>query len=492
MRYNIEEQHKKKKYHAIERINLLLDKDSFNEIGSGIKDQGNEAVLYDGVITGYGKVQGRNVCVFSQDFTQQGGSIGLKHGEKIAGIIKMAIINKCPIVGIFDSGGARITQGVSALAGCGDMMYYNTLASGYIPQISIIVGPCAGAAAYSPAITDFVFCVKRIGNMYITGPNVVYRVTGEKCSAEELGGADILASRSGVVHIELNNEKDCFHQVRTLIDMLPSYCNEVQTKGNSLPDKIDNLNIEDLLPLDTKKTYNVKSIISLIVDDNSFFEIHEKYAQSIVVGFAKIGGRTVGIVANQSLNSGGVLDCDSSIKGARFIRFCDAFHIAVITLVDTPGYLPGKEQEHNGIIRNGAKLLFAYAESTIPKITVILRKAYGGAYIAMGSKHLGADMVYALPNSEIAVMGAEGAVSIIYKHELMEANPDSYGQLLEEKINEYSHQNLNVNKAVMEGYVDEIVDLKQLRIRIADDLEMLAAKSSDVTNINKKHSNIPL
>ena len=391
--YNVEKQHKKGKYHAIERIHLLLDKDSFQEIGSLIvnygynEEKGDKKIDYDGVITGSGKIKGEKVFVFAQDFTVNGGTLGLKHGRKIAHIINLAIKAKRPLIGIYDSGGARIGEGINALAGCGEMMYYNTLASGYIPQISVIVGACAGAAAYSPAITDFVFMVDGIGSMFITGSKVVKCVTGEETTLEELGGAKVHAKQSGVVHFTYKKEKECFSVVRQLVSILPSSCdNKLQDRMMTYIDKVMP-HIEDILPKENTKVYNVKDIITEFVDDNSFIEVHEKFACTLVVGFAKLSGITIGIVANQSAYNCGSIDCDSSDKAARFVRFCDSFQIPIITLVDTPGYLPGVDQEHNGIIRHGAKLLFAYAEATVTKVTVIIRKAYGGAYIAMGSKH---------------------------------------------------------------------------------------------------------
>lgn len=491
MKYNIQMQHDKKKYHAIERLKLLFDKDTFFEIGKNRKDAKGK-YEYDGVITGRELVNGKSVFAFSQDFTIQGGSIGLCHGEKIAHIINMAIDNKCPVVGIYDSGGARIAEGIDSLSGCGEMMYANTRASGYIPQISMVLGPCAGAASYSPAISDFIFCVNSISNMYITGPKVIEKVTGEICTAEELGGTNIHSKISGVAHVACSSEKICFQKVRSLIDMLPSWYRDSIKKADIslLENPID---WKPVLPKEPHVPYDIKELILQCIDSNSFFEIHADYAGSLVVGFAKTCGETVGIVANQPMNNGGVLDCDSSDKGARFVRFCDSFNIPVITFVDTPGYLPGLEQEHNGIIRHGAKLLFAYAEATIVKITVVVRKAYGGAYIAMGSKHLGADYVYALPSAEIAVMGAEGATEILYKKELKDYKDDreKYQNIFRKKVKEYKLNYMNADQGLHSGYVDEVINPEEIRHRISYDLYSLQ-REKELNCIPKKHSNIPL
>lgn len=491
MEYNVQYQHDKKKYHAIERISLLLDKDSFREIGSRIHGENN--IAYDAVITGHGKINGKEVFVFSQDFSLSGGTIGLYHGRKIAHLIEMAISCKCPVVGIYDSGGARINEGINSLAGCGEIMKYNTWASGYIPQIAVVLGPCAGAAAYSPAINDFVFCVNSISNMYITGPSVVESVTGEKCTAEELGGAKVHAGISGVAHVICNSEKECFKKVRRLVDYLPACCTGESPKTfDKNPGNTGGRDeINGIIPSNEKQSYDVKKIIGCCADADSFFEIHENFATSLVVGFAKLSGELVGIIANQPQNNGGALDCDSSDKGARFVRFCDAFNIPLITFVDTPGYLPGIEQEHNGIIRHGAKLLFAYAEAVTAKVTVILRKAHGGAYIAMGSKHLSSDFVFALPNAEIAVMGAEGAVSIINRRELQSAATEEYDSLFRAKVAEYKENYLNAKTASEQGYIDEIIEIGEMRDRIGLSLQMLKGKAAPVT-IGKRHGNIPL
>jgi acetyl-CoA carboxylase carboxyltransferase component len=496
-KYNIQKQHDKGKYHAIERIILLLDQGSFHEIGSGIVNYGyyfegdQQLIDYDGVITGYGKINGKNVFVYAQDFSVCGGSLGLRHGRKIAHIIKLAINAKSPVIGIYDSGGARIEEGVNALAGCGEMMYYNTLASGYIPQISVIAGPCAGASAYSPALTDFVYMIDKVGCMFITGADVVKSVTGEVCTLQELGGAKVHGETTGVSHFRYRKEKECFSSVRKLIDFLPSSCmDEPKINGCSYQEK-DNSGISSLLPSESKKVYDMKGIINEMVDQDSFIEVQEEFAGSIIVGFAKISDITIGIIANQPQINCGSIDLDSSDKAARFVRFCDSFHIPIVTLVDTPGYLPGKIQEHSGIIRHGAKLLYAYSEASVPKLTVIIRKAYGGAYIAMGSKHTGADYVYAWPDSEIAVMGAESAVSILCKKELAAMDKEESADYIREQADKYAAKHRNADIAVFEGYVDEIIEPHKMRYRLFHDLISLASKT-DTTKLMKKHGNIPL
>ncbi|MDF2474000.1 MAG: Propionyl-CoA carboxylase [Anaerocolumna sp.] len=496
MKYNIQKQHERKKYHAIERIMLLLDKGSFCEIGSGMVNYGYNSgmedipIEYDGVITGYGKIEGQVVYVFAQDFTVKGGTLGLRHGQKIARIIKQAIKSKCPVIGIYDSGGARIEEGINALAGCSEMLYYNTLASGYIPQISVIAGPCAGAAAYSPAISDFIFSVDKIGYMFITGPDVVKNVTGEECSYQDLGGAKVHSSVSGVSHFCFSNEKECFATVRKLINLLPACCKD---KHNITPDAYNDrgFNGEETFPTEVRTAYDIKQMIRQFADPDSFLEVHEKYALSMVVGFAKLCGKTIGIVANQPKYNCGSIDCDSSDKAARFVRFCDCFNIPVITFVDTPGYLPGKDQEHYGIIRHGAKLLFAYSEATTLKITVIVGKAYGGAYIAMGSKQLGADYVYALPRAQVAVMGAEGAISILHRKQINEIDKNMQEQFIKGKAAEYSEKYMNSVIAVREGYVDEVINVSQMRKRIYDDMVSFN-KKEEYFKLEKKHGNIPL
>lgn len=494
MEYQLQKQHDKKKYHAIERIALLLDRGTFCEIGSGIKNyisgsQKEDMIPYDGVITGRGKIGGKRVFIFAQDFTVKAGTIGKVHGDKIAHTIELAMRAKCPVIGIYDSGGARIEEGINALAGCGKMMYYNSLASGVVPQISIIVGPCAGAAAYSPALTDFVYIVDNVGYMFITGADVVESVTGEKCSNQELGGAKVQAFDNGVAQFFSLNEKLCYEEVRKLIAILPASYEE--NPGNdSIPYMKKESESDEIIPKDPHKSYDIHTVIDVFLDEDTFIEVSKDYAASMVVGFGKLSGITVGLIANQPMVNSGVIDCNSSDKAARFLRFCDCFNIPIITLVDTPGYMPGKEQEHMGIIRHGAKLLYAYSEATVPKITVIVRKAYGGAYIAMGSKHMGTDYVYAFEDAEIAVMGAEGAAAVLYKKEANKIEDSSKGKkFLQEKAREYKEQYMNPYIAVQEGYVDEIITLKRMRRRIFEDITALSCKEERHI---KKHGNIPL
>lgn len=494
--YNIEKQHQKKKYHAIERILLLLDKGTFREIGSGINNYefnhsngAAKSTEYDGVITGRGTIAGKTVFIFSQDFTVAGGSIGLNHGRKIAKIIELAVKAKCPVIGLYDSGGARIGEGINALAGCGEMMYQNTRASGVIPQISIIVGPCAGAAAYSPAITDFVFIVEQIGQLYITGNKVIESVTGEKCSLQELGGAKVHSEKSGVAHFSFTSEKKCYSEVRRLIKILPS-CFDDKASYKDISYVNANQEVDDIVPADSKIPYSMHKLIEKIIDSDSFIEVHKNFASNMITGFAKLNDITVGIVANNPMVNSGCIDRDSSDKAARFVRFCDSFNIPILTLVDTPGYLPGISEEHNGIIRHGAKLLFAYAEATVTKITVIIRKAYGGAYIAMGSKHLGADYVYATSNASLAVMGAEGAVSILYHKALSEAASEDIDELKNRLVDDYTQKYMNPSIAASEGYIDDVISLNEIRQRVFEDIKAFENKS--VSAVNKKHGNIPL
>ncbi len=492
--YNVELQHKKKKYHAIERVKLLLDRGSFRETGSQVCNYGHTegepvGVPYDGVITGYGTVGGRRVFVFSQDFTVKAGTIGRRHGEQIALTLQRAVQSRCPIVGIYDSGGARIDETINALAGCADMLHWTSLASGSVPQIAVVLGPCAGAAAYAPALSDFVFMVDPISNMFITGPDVVKSVTGCTFSQEELGGARVHSTTSGVAHFCYRNEKACFSNVRRLLSLLPSSCDESPASVESVSPSSDRP-VE--IPQETRKIYDIKQIIDAVLDEDSFLEIQEEYAKSMVVGLGRLYGRTVGIVANQPLSEGGVINCDASDKAARFVRFCDAFNIPILTLVDTPGYMPGIQEEHNGILRHGAKLLYAYTEATTIKLTVILRKAYGGAYIAMGSAHLGADRVYVLPTAEIAVMGAEAAVSVIYKKRLaaMEDKAER-AEFLKQETDRYCQTYMNAAVALHEGFVDELLQPEELRSRLRDDIAALS-KKIPMRHIPKKHGNLPL
>lgn len=488
---------------AMERIQELLDAGSFCELGAGvsgygIKDEkGRRKYVRDGVITGYGTVHGHTVFVYSQDSSVCGGSLGLNHGKKIARVIEMAIQHKAPVIGINDSGGARIQEGADSLAGYGEVFYYNTLASGYIPQISIIAGMCAGGAVYSPGICDFIFMIGKKSHMFVTGSRVVEQVTGIRYTADELGGARLQSDTAGVAHFCCEQEQECFRSVRQLVSLL-----EEKNAKRNLKDYLKNRRITgtradmsggpgSIVPEDQKKVYDVKQAVRQILDRNTFMEVQAGFARNLVVGLGRLGGRTVGIVANQPMCMGGVLDCDASDKGARFVRFCDSFDIPLVTLVDVPGYMPGLEQEKNGIIRHGAKLLYAYAEATVPKLTVILRKAFGGAYIAMCSKHLRADAVYCWPGAQIAVMGAEAAVEIIHKKSILNAAPECREQVRREKESEYTQDFMNARGALCSGYVDEMIQPDETREKLISALRCLDKKKG-FTAINKKHGNIPL
>jgi propionyl-CoA carboxylase beta chain len=490
----IEQQHKKGKLHARERVDLLLDAGSFEEIGKFVmhrcKDFGldQEYYLGDGVVTGYGTIEGRLVYVFAQDFTVFGGSLSETHAEKICKIMDLAMKNGAPVIGLNDSGGARIQEGVLSLAGYADIFYRNTLASGVIPQISAIMGPCAGGAVYSPAITDFIMMVENTSYMFVTGPNVVKTVTHEDVTSEELGGAMTHATKSGVTHFVSANEVECITDIRRLLSYIPQNCEETTpllpyTGGNEKRVKLNSL-----IPENPNQPYDMREVIDEIVDGGSFWEVHKYFAENIVVGFARLGGRSIGIVANQPAVLAGVLDIDSSTKGARFVRFCDSFNIPLLVLEDVPGFLPGTDQEWNAIITNGAKLLYAFCEATVPRVTVITRKAYGGAYDVMNSKHIGADMNYAWPGSEIAVMGASGAAEIIFKKEIAEAEDPA--AKLQEKVQEYTTKFANPYRAAHRGYIDEVIHPDQTREKLLKAFKMLENK---VVNLpRKKHGNIPL
>ncbi len=494
-RERIERQHKAGKLTARERIDLLLDDNSFQEIDMLVEHtetnfgMASKRIPGDGVVTGYGTVDGRLVYVYSQDFTVFGGSLGRAHANKICKIMDLAMQNGAPVIGLLDSGGARIQEGVVSLGGYADIFLRNTLASGVIPQISAIMGPCAGGAVYSPALTDFIFMVKETAYMFVTGPDVVKTVTHEEVTFEELGGAMIHNQTSGVAHFAADNEVQCLEMIRTLLSYIPQ--NNMEDPPYKTP-LDDPLRMEDALdtivPDNPNKPYDMKEIIRLIVDDGEFFEVHEHFAENIIVGFARFNGRAVGIVANQPAVLAGVLDINSSVKAARFVRFCDCFNIPIVTLVDVPGFLPGVAQEHGGIIRHGAKLLYAYAEATVPKVTVITRKAYGGAYDVMSSKHLRGDINYAWPSAEIAVMGPEGAVNIIFRRELAEAEDPEARRA--ELVAEYRAQFANPYIAAARGYVDDVIEPRQTRPKIISALEMLQNKR--LTNPPKKHGNIPL
>uniref|UniRef100_A0A7J2THX2 Methylmalonyl-CoA carboxyltransferase n=1 Tax=Archaeoglobus fulgidus TaxID=2234 RepID=A0A7J2THX2_ARCFL len=492
----IAKQHEQGKLTARERIDLLLDPGSFVELNPFVEKRNTDFGLdkmdlpADGVITGYGTVDGRPVAVFAQDFTVMGGSLGEMHGFKIAYLLDFAMKVGIPVVGLNDSGGARIQEGVDALKGYGDIFYRNTLASGLIPQISVILGPCAGGAVYSPAIGDFIIMTKNQNcYMFITGPAVVKAVTGEEVTAFELGGWEAHAMKSGNCHLVAENDEDAMRLVRKLLSYLP--LNNMEdppvVKTNDVPSRLTP-EIYEIIPDDPQKPYDMRDVIKAVVDENEFFEIHKYFAPNAVVGFARMDGKTVGIVANNPAHLAGCLDVDSSDKIARFVRFCDCFNIPIITFVDVPGYLPGVEQEYGGIIRHGAKVLFAYSEATVPMVTIIVRKAYGGAYLAMGSKHLGADIVFAYPTAEIAVMGPEGAAEIVFRKEIASA-PDPKA-MREAKIKEYRDKFANPYRAAARGYIDDVIDPKFTRIKIISALRILESKREK--RPPKKHGNIPL
>jgi acetyl-CoA carboxylase carboxyltransferase component len=491
----MQKQRAKGKMTAHERLELLLDKGSFRELDTFAVhrehnfDMDKQRILGDSVVTGWGTIDGRLVYVFSQDFTVFGGSLSAVHAEKVCKVMDMAIRNGAPLIGINDSGGARIQEGVVSLGGYADIFLRNTLASGVVPQISAIMGPCAGGAVYSPALTDFIFMVKETSHMFITGPDVVKTVTGEEVTFEELGGAMTHNTISGVAHMAAESEADCLYLIRELMTYLPS--NNMEDPPFK-PTNDDNLRAEaalnDIVPDNPNKPYDVKDVIHLIVDDGEFYEIQEHYAQNIVVGFARLGGQSIGIVANQPLVLAGVLDINASEKAARFVRFCDCFNVPLIVFEDVPGFLPGLDQEHGGIIRHGAKLLYAFCEATVPKITVVTRKAYGGAYCVMNSKHIRGDLNLAWPTAEIAVMGPEGAVNIIYRRELAQA--DDPDRRRRELVEQYRTHFANPYIAAQYGYVDDVIEPSDTRARLINALQMLQNKRDQ--NPPKKHGNIPL
>lgn len=490
----VEQQHAKGKLTARERIHLLMDEGSFEELGKFVmhrsKDFGldKEYYLGDGVVTGYGTIHGRLVYVFSQDFTVFGGSLSETHAEKIVKIMDLAMANGAPLIGLNDSGGARIQEGVVSLGGYADIFYRNTLASGVIPQISAIMGPCAGGAVYSPAITDFILMVENTSFMFVTGPNVVKTVTHENVTAEELGGAITHSTKSGVTHFACANEVQCISYVKTLLSYIPQNCEEDAPSVPYTPGDEKRPALNSIIPANPNQPYDMREVISGTVDGDSFFEVHKNFAENIVVGFARIGGKSIGIVGNQPASLAGVLDIDASVKGARFVRFCDCFNIPLLVFEDVPGFLPGTDQEWNAIITNGAKLLFAFSEATVPRITVITRKAYGGAYDVMNSKHIGADINYAWPTAEIAVMGAKGAAEIIFKKEIAEAEDPE--KKLQEKVDEYTRKFANPYRAAHRGYVDEVIFPEQTREKLIRAFKMLENKVAKLPR--KKHGNIPL
>ena len=490
----IADQHEKGKMTARERLECLLDKGSFVEVGTFTQKGLEDASSLDypnpgeGVVTGYGTVEGRKIFVFAQDFTVAGGSLGEAHAAKICRVLDLAAQNGAPVIGLNDSGGARIQEGVYALDGYGDIFFRNTLCSGVIPQLSVIMGPCAGGAVYSPAITDFVFMVSGIGNMFITGPQVIKAVTGETVSAEELGGAAAHNNTSGVAHFFAENEQDCFGQIRKLLSFLPS--NNIDDPPAAEPREPE-LNQDDLItliPANPNKSYDVREVIKRVVDGSELFEVHAGYAQNAVIGFARMNGKAVGVIANQPQVKAGCLDINSSDKIARFVRFCDSFNLPLVTFVDVPGYLPGVEQEWGGIIRHGAKLLYAYSEATVPQVSVILRKAYGGAYIAMDSRSLGADFCLAWPTAEIAVMGPEGAVNIVNRRDIEEAGDKNAKRT--ELVENYREKYANPYIAAARGWIDEVIDPRDTRDFIIRGLDMAANKQEQ--RLMRKHGNIPL
>ncbi len=491
----VDKQHAGGKLTARERIRFLLDEGSFEELDKFVVHRCNDfgadqqRIPGDGVITGYGRIEGRLVYVFAQDFTVFGGSLSETYAAKICKIMDQAMKMGAPIIGLNDSGGARIQEGVVSLAGYADIFLRNTLASGVVPQISAIMGPCAGGAVYSPAITDFVFMVRKSSYMFITGPDVIRTVTHEEVTKSELGGATTHSQVSGVSHFAATGDEECLALIRELMTFLPSNnMEQPPIKPTSDSSQREDPSLNDLIPDDPNRPYDIKDLIRKVVDDGYLFEVQADFAANIVVGFGRLAGRTVGIVANQPAVLAGTLDIDSSVKGARFVRFCDAFNIPLIVFEDVPGFLPGVEQEHGGIIKHGAKLLYAFAEATVPKITLITRKAYGGAYCVMASKHIRADVNYAYPSAEIAVMGPEGAVGILYRRQLKQA--DDAAAFAKEKADDYRRKFANPYVAAERGYIDEVIEPSKTRSKLIRSLEMTANKRD--SNPPKKHGNIPL
>lgn len=490
----IEDQHSKNKLSARERIHFLMDEGSFEELGmlvthrSSNFDLQNQKYYGDGVVTGYGNINGRLTYVFAQDFTVLGGSLAEAHAEKIVKLMDLAMKNGAPIIGLNDSGGARIQEGVVSLGGYADIFYRNTLASGVIPQLSAIMGPCAGGAVYSPALTDFISMVEKSSYMFVTGPNVVKTVTHENVSAEDLGGASAHSTKSGVTHFTYANEIECINGLKKLLSYVPQNCEEVTPlleyhTGNEIREKLNGI-----IPENPNQPYDIREVITETADADTFFEVHQNFAENIVIGFARLAGRSIGIVANQPAFLAGVLDINSSVKAARFVRFCDCFNIPLLVFEDVPGFLPGTDQEWNAIISNGAKLLYAFSEATVPRITVITRKAYGGAYDVMNSKHIGADLNFAWPSAEIAVMGAKGAAEIIFRKEIKAAK--DHEAKLKEKEKEYAEMFANPYNAAERGYVDEVIQPKDTRIKLIKAFKMLENKVDKLPR--KKHGNIPL
>lgn len=490
----IEAQHGKGKLTARERLHFLLDEGSFEEIGMLVTHRSTnfgldkQKFLGDGVVTGYGKIHGRLVYVFSQDFTVLGGSLAEAHAEKICKVMDLAMQNGAPVIGLNDSGGARIQEGVVSLGGYADIFYRNVRASGVIPQLSAIMGPCAGGAVYSPALTDFIMMVEGSSYMFVTGPNVVKTVTHEEVTSEDLGGASTHSTKSGVTHFSCENEIACIENMKNVLSYVPQNCEEMPPalpydEGDETREALDSI-----IPENANQPYDIKDVIKNVVDGGAFLEVHQNYAENIVVGFARLAGKSIGIVANQPAYLAGVLDINSSNKAARFVRFCDCFNVPLLVLEDVPGFLPGTDQEWNGIITNGAKLLYAFSEATVPRVTVITRKAYGGAYDVMNSKHIGADMNYAWPSAEIAVMGAKGAAEIIFKKDIKVA-PDPQA-VWKEKESEYAELFANPYNAAARGYIDEVIKPHQTREKLIRAFAMLENKVDKLPK--KKHGNIPL
>lgn len=490
----IDKQHEKGKLTARERIELLLDEGSFEELGMLVTHRSvnfgldKQKFFGDGVVTGYGTINGRLVYVFSQDFTVLGGSLAEAHAEKIVKVMDLAMKNGAPVIGLNDSGGARIQEGVVSLGGYADIFYRNTLASGVVPQLSAIMGPCAGGAVYSPALTDFIFMVENTSYMFVTGPNVVKTVTNEEVTSEELGGASAHSTKSGVTHFSCANEVQALNDIKKLFSYIPQNCEEIPPV---LPYKMGDETREQLrgiVPENPNQPYDIREVINGTIDEETFFEVHENYAENIVVGFGRLAGKSIGIVANQPAVLAGCLDVESSKKGARFVRFCDSFNIPLLVFEDVPGFLPGTDQEWNAIITNGAKLLYAFSEATVPRVTVITRKAYGGAYDVMNSKHIGADMNYAWPTAEIAVMGAKGAAEIIFRKEIAEAKDPSAKH--KEKEEEYAELFAHPYNAAARGYIDEVIKPENTRKKLISAFKMLENKVDNLPK--KKHGNIPL
>jgi len=490
----IEAQHDKGKLTARERLHFLMDEGSFEEIGMLVTHRSTDfgldkqKILGDGVVTGYGTVNGRLIYAFAQDFTVLGGSLAEAHAEKICKVMDLSMKNGAPLIGLNDSGGARIQEGVVSLGGYADIFYRNTQASGVIPQISAIMGPCAGGAVYSPALTDFIMMVENTSYMFVTGPNVVKTVTHEEVSSEELGGASTHATKSGVTHFTYQNEIACIEGIKRLLSYIPQNCEDPVPQVSYKDGDESRPQLNDIVPDNANQPYDIREVIDGTVDSDSFYEVHKGFAENIVVGFARLGGRSIGIVANQPAFLAGVLDIDSSTKGARFVRFCDCFNIPLLVFEDVPGFLPGTDQEWNAIITNGAKLLYAFSEATVPRITVITRKAYGGAYDVMNSKHIGADMNYAWPSAEIAVMGAKGAAEIIFRKEIK--NADNPEEMLKQKEQEYADIFANPYRAAARGYIDEVIKPDQTREKLIRAFKMLENKADKLPK--KKHGNIPL